>query len=178
MAANRHLARLVGLQVTYEYDFRVSCGDASVDLDEIIERAKPKYQKSIDDFSFVTKLAKGVSAHKDELDDIVTRLAPEWPLAQIAKVDLSILRMAIYEIKFNSDEVPPKVVINEAVELAKTFGSDSSSRFINGVLGSIYKELYPEMAAKDLEEYQLKKELKEKQKLELEQMKNQNADKE
>lgn len=160
MAANRHLARLVSLQVIYEYDFRISCGDISVELEEIIERAKPKYQKSIEDFAFINQLAEGVVNNKDELDAIITRLAPEWPLNQIAKIDLSILRMAIYEIKFNAEIVPPKVVINEAVELAKTFGSDSSSRFVNGVLGSVYKELYPELAAKDAEEYAAKREKK------------------
>lgn len=160
MAANRHLARLVSLQVTYEYDFRISCGDVTADLQEIIERAKPKYEKSIKDFGFISEISEGVVNKKDELDKIITRLAPEWPLNQIAKIDLSILRMAIYEVKFNSEVVPPKVVINEAVELAKTFGSDSSSRFVNGVLGSVYKELYPEMAAKDAEEYKLKREKK------------------
>jgi N utilization substance protein B len=160
MAANRHLARLVSLQVIYEYDFRISCGDVTADLQEIIERAKPKYEKSIRDFGFISELAEGVVSNKDQLDEIIIRLAPEWPLNQIAKIDLSILRIAIYEVKFNSEAVPPKVVINEAVELAKTFGSDSSSRFVNGVLGSVYKELYPELAAKDAEEYKLKKEKK------------------
>jgi N utilization substance protein B len=149
MAANRHLARLVALQVIYEYDFRISCADASVDLEEIVERAKPKYQKSIEDFSFVTGLSQGVISNQDELDAIIKPLAPEWPIDQIAKIDLSILRMAIYEIKFKADEVPSKVVINEAVELAKTFGSDSSSRFINGVLGSFYKQMYPDKASED-----------------------------
>jgi N utilization substance protein B len=148
MAANRHLARLVALQVIYEYDFRIYCADTSVDLDEVIERAKPKYEKSIKDFSFVSSLVKGVISHQSELDSIIGPLAPEWPINQIAKIDLAILRMAIYEIKHKSEEVPPRVVINEAVELAKTFGSDSSSRFINGVLGSFYKQTYPSEIAK------------------------------
>jgi N utilization substance protein B len=149
MAANRHLARLVTLQVIYEYDFRISCADATVDLDEIIERAKPKYEKSIEDFDFVENLVKGTINHQDELDAIIVPIAPEWPINQIAKMDIAILRMAIYEIKYGADKVPPKVVINEAVELAKTFGSDSSSRFINGVLGSVYKQTYPEEASED-----------------------------
>lgn len=140
MASNRHLGRIIALQSLYEYDFRLQCGDESVDLEEILNRNLERYEKTIDDKDFVHALAKGVVEHADNLDNQIQPIAPEWPLAQIAKIDRSILRMALFELS-NFKDVPPKVVINEAVELAKAFGSDNSSRFINGVLGTAYKQL-------------------------------------
>lgn len=140
MASNRHLGRIIALQSLYEYDFRLQCGDGSVDLDEILNRNLERYEKTIDDKDFVYTLAKGVAGHADDLDQQIQPIAPEWPLEQIAKIDRSILRMALFELS-NFKDVPPKVVINEAVELAKAFGSDNSSRFINGVLGTAYKQL-------------------------------------
>lgn len=143
MASNRHLGRIIALQSLYEYDFRLQCGDESVDLDEILNRNLERYEKTIDDKDFVHVLAEGVVKHADDLDQQIQPIAPEWPLSQIAKIDRSILRMALFELS-NFKDVPPKVVINEAVELAKAFGSDNSSRFINGVLGTAYKQLSSE----------------------------------
>lgn len=139
MASNRHLGRIVALQTLYEYEFRIDCGDESANLDDILNRNISRYQETIDDTDFIRKLVLGVSDKQTELDGIIQPIAPEWPVAQIARVDRAILRQSLYELRYSS-EVPPKVVINEAVELAKAFGGDNSSRFINGVLGTAYRQ--------------------------------------
>lgn len=148
MASNRHLGRIVALQALYEYDFRVRTGDATVDINEIIERNLSRYKKTIDDLDFVEKLIRGVTDNTDRLDGVLQPLAPEWPLDQIARIDHSILRLSLYEL-FDMPEsnIPTKVTINEAVELAKGFGADKSSKFINGVLGSAWRQANPEEAA-------------------------------
>jgi N utilization substance protein B len=135
MASNRHLGRIVALQTLYEYDFRIDCNDTSPSIDEILERNLARYSETIDDKEFISAVVAGVMDNQVKLDDILQPLAPEWPLSQIAKIDRVILRIGLYELEFEND-VPPKVVINEAVELAKSFGSDNSSKFINGVLGT------------------------------------------
>lgn len=141
MASNRHLGRIIALQTLYEYEFRQSAHDEQASLDEVLARNIERYEKTIDDKEFVERLVKGVESSKDELDDIIRPIAPEWPIDQIARIDRTILRMAVYELKEFGDVVPPKVAINEAVELAKAFGADSSSKFVNGVLGTAYKKL-------------------------------------
>ncbi len=141
MASNRHLGRIIALQTLYEYDFRVSCSDVSVELAEVLGRNLERYEKALDDTSFVKQLVTGVSKKASELDAMIQPIAPEWPIDQIARVDRTILRMAVYELTESKDIVPPKVAINEAVELAKAFGSDNSSKFINGVLGTAYRTL-------------------------------------
>mgnify|MGYP006055108029 FL=1 len=141
MASNRHLGRIIALQTLYEYDFRIDCGDNDVTLAEILKRNLARYDKTLDDKPFVTSLVDSVTAKATELDGIIQPIAPEWPIDQIARVDRTILRMAVYELTENGKEVPPKVVINEAVELAKAFGSDNSSKFVNGVLGTAYRTL-------------------------------------
>ena len=144
MASNRHLGRIVALQTLYEYEFRVQAEDSSVSLDEILSRNLERYESAIDDTEFVKDLTKGVIAVTDELDGKIQPIAPEWPIEQIARVDRSILRLGLYELLYRGDKVPPKVVINEAVELAKAFGSDNSSKFVNGVLGTAYRTLVEE----------------------------------
>ncbi len=141
MASNRHLGRIIALQTLYEYDFRLLCHDDTADLDEILGRNLERYEKTLDNKSFVKTLVQGVAKKSVELDAIIQPIAPEWPLDQIARVDRTILRMAVYELTECKDTVPPKVAINEAVELAKAFGSDNSSKFINGVLGTAYRIL-------------------------------------
>ena len=141
MASNRHHGRIIALQTLYEYDFRLLCHDDTADLDEILGRNLERYEKTLDDKSFVKTLVQGVAKKSVELDAIIQPIAPEWPLDQIARVDRTILRMAVYELTECKDTVPPKVAINEAVELAKAFGSDNSSKFINGVLGTAYRIL-------------------------------------
>lgn len=135
MASNRHLGRIVALQTLYEQDFRLESNDESFDLAEVLNRNIARYQSTVDDKDFIVNLVNGVSERIEQLDAELTPLAPEWPLDQIARMDRVVLRIGLYELRHNQD-VPPKVVINEAVELAKAFGGDNSSKFINGVLGT------------------------------------------
>lgn len=141
MASNRHLGRIIALQSLYEYEFRTQCEDGSVSIDDILTRNIDRYKDTVDDTSFIDRLVRGVIADIEKLDAIIQPIAPEWPIEQIARVDRTILRMAIYELMSAADVVPPKVAINEAVELAKAFGSDNSSKFVNGVLGTAYRQL-------------------------------------
>lgn len=141
MASNRHLGRIVALQSLYEYEFRVGANDTSASIDEILSRNLERYQDEIEDKEFVSSLTKGVLDNQDDLDNQIRPLAPEWPLEQIARIDRNILRLGLYELLYRGEQVPPKVAINEAVELAKAFGSDNSSKFINGVLGTAYRTL-------------------------------------
>ncbi len=139
MASNRHLGRIVTLQTLYEVDFRRDCGDRALDDGDVLNRNIGRYSEVLDDRSFIEEFVAGVAGCESQLDDIVQPIAPEWPIAQIARMDRTILRMAAYEL-LTSKDVPPKVVINEAVELAKAFGGDNSSKFINGVLGTLLKQ--------------------------------------
>lgn len=144
MASNRHLGRIIVLQTVYELVFRRECGDESASIDEILERNVGRYTATLDDKTFVERFAHGVINQAQELDDQLQPLAPEWPLDQIARIDHCVLQLGAYEL-INHVDVPPKVAINEAVELAKSFGSDSSSRFVNGVLGTLLRKLHPEI---------------------------------
>lgn len=126
----RHRTRIVALQVLYEVD---SVGhDAAAVLDERTQDLAGSASAE----SFARELVEGILGNRDEIDEIITKFAPSWPIGQTAMVDRNILRMAIYEIMVRG-EIPPKVAINEAVELAKSFGSESSPKFVNGVLGSV-----------------------------------------
>ncbi len=144
MASNRHLGRIVALQTLYEYEFRVHADDKSASVDDILHRNLERYEQEIEDTEFVDELVKGVLEHQDDLDNQIRPLAPEWPLEQIARIDRNILRLGLYELLYRGQQVPPKVAINEAVELAKAFGSDNSSKFINGVLGTAFRTLVEE----------------------------------
>ena len=141
MASNRHLGRIVALQTLYEYEFRIQSADMSADVDEILTRNLDRYESAIDDKGFVDIIVKGVLEHQSDLDEKIQPIAPDWPIDQIARIDRNILRIGLYELLHQAEVVPPKVVINEAVELAKAFGSDNSSKFINGVLGTAYRTL-------------------------------------
>ena len=141
MASNRHLGRIITLQSIYEYEFREKAGDTTAELDSIIAKNIEPYEKALGDTEFVYALTRSVVEHAKELDEILRPIAPEWPISEIAAIDRNVLRIGLYELKYTNDTVPPKVAINEAVELAKAFGSDSSSRFINGVLGTAYRQL-------------------------------------
>lgn len=138
MASNRHLGRIVALQTLYEQDFRSEAGDSTFDVSEVLNRNVSRYRETIDDVAFIEKLVSGVTKHQTKLDKVLQPLAPEWPIEQIARMDRVVLRMGAYEL-LHANDVPPKVVINEAVELAKAFGGDNSSKFINGVLGSLLR---------------------------------------
>lgn len=137
--AYRHLLRSIAMQTLYEWDFK---GKDNALLPRIIDRNLKEFAPGINDPVFIDTLVKGVVNHLDHVDKIITICAPEWPIEQITIVDRNILRLGIYELLFgNHEEVPPRVAINESIELAKTFGGPSSGKFVNGVLGTIYKEM-------------------------------------
>ncbi|MBQ6414605.1 transcription antitermination factor NusB [Candidatus Saccharibacteria bacterium] len=141
MASNRHLGRVIVLQSLYEYELRTLARDPKVDLDTIIAKNIEPYEKTLGDTEFVYNLAHNVAKEFTTLDTALQPMAPEWPIDSIAAIDRNILRMGLYELSECGDSIPPKVAINEAVELAKSFGSENSSKFINGVLGTAYKQL-------------------------------------
>lgn len=139
MASNRHLGRIIALQTLYEYEFRLSAGDTEVDLKAVLARNIARYEGTVEDKTFIERLVRGVDANDAKLDAALQPIAPEWPIDQIARMDRVVLRMGLYELTYEPD-VPPKVVINEAVELAKAFGSENSSKFVNGVLGTALRQ--------------------------------------
>ncbi|MEK7184613.1 MAG: transcription antitermination factor NusB [Patescibacteria group bacterium] len=137
--ANRHLSRSVVLQSLFEWDFR---GCHNEILKEIITRVSKEFASGMGDFSFIENLANNILSKKADLDKIIEKAAPDWPLDKISIIDRNILRIGLCELLFSDrDEVPAKVAINEAIELAKSFGGENSGKFINGVIGSVYKEL-------------------------------------
>lgn len=141
MASNRHLGRIVALQTLYEYEFRTQSGDTTADAKEILSRNLERYETAIDDTQFVQTIVDGVLAEQKDIDEKIQPIAPDWPIEQIARIDRAILRIGLFELLHQGKVVPPKVAINEAVELAKAFGSDNSSKFVNGVLGTAYRTL-------------------------------------
>lgn len=148
MASNRHLGRIVALQTLYEQDFRQDCGDKTFQLDAVLARNVARYSETVDDKEFISQIVKGVDKRKAELDAQLQPIAPDWPIPQIARMDRIVLRMGAYELLYTTDKVPAKVVINEAVELAKGFGGENSSKFINGVLGTLLRQQEEKKPAK------------------------------
>ncbi|MDP2918086.1 MAG: transcription antitermination factor NusB [bacterium] len=142
--ANRHLLRTIAMQCLYEWDFSDQNEEK---IDAIVAHNAKEFAPGINDFDFVKKLTAGVLRNQEQIDRVIEEYAPEWPLEQITTVDRNILRLGIYELKFYND-VPPKVAINEAIELAKTFGGPSSGKFVNGVLGTIYRKITESEEAK------------------------------
>lgn len=147
MASNRHLGRIIALQTLYEQEMRQDAADAGFDISQVLERNIARYKEMLDDIEFIEKLALGVTKHAAKLDAKLQPVAPEWPIDQIARMDRLVLRIGLYELE-NDANVPPKVVINEAVELAKAFGGDNSSKFINGVLGTLLRQKEAKTATK------------------------------
>lgn len=137
--ATRHLVRTVVLQSLYEWDFY----GRKRDLTEILERNLQEFAPGIDEPDFAWRIMKGIVEHLKEIDEIIIKAAPEWPLDKIAIVDRNILRIGLYELLHaDPEEVPPKVAINEAIELAKSHGGPNSGKFVNGVLGTVYREKF------------------------------------
>lgn len=137
--ANRHLSRSIVLQSLYEWDFGKKSED---EAREIFKRNADEFAPGMADFAFMDVLLVGILAKRKELDNIIEKAAPDWPIDKISVIDRNILRLGLYELLFSDrKEVPAKVAINEAIELAKNFGGDTSGRFVNGVLGAIYKEI-------------------------------------
>ena len=126
------------MQSLYEWDF----SDKKLDLEKITERNIKEFGPGLEDKSFIWQLVTGVVEHLKEIDEIIAKSAPQWPMSQISIVDRNVLRIGIYELLYGDKEaVPPKVAINEAIELAKSFGGENSGKFVNGVLGTVYKEI-------------------------------------
>ena len=137
--ANRHLSRSIAMQSLYEWDFR---GAADLDLSSYVSQNIKEFGPGLEDDSFIRQLVVGVIKNLAKINQIIAKAAPEWPIDQIAMVDRNVLRLGIFELLFGDyKEVPPKVAINEAIELAKSFGGESSGKFVNGVLGTIYREI-------------------------------------
>lgn len=137
--ANRHLSRSVVLQSLFELDCH-DCPDK--DISSIVNRNAKEFAPGMSDVSFMEALAKGILAKKEDLNEIIEKAAPDWPIDKISPVDRNVLRLGLYELLFSDrKDVPAKVAINEAIELAKTFGGETSGRFVNGVMGAVYKEL-------------------------------------
>ncbi len=138
--ASRHLARSIAMQSLYEWDFYGKQSDLTKILERNIKEFGPGLEEGNKDF--VRRLASGVTENLQQLNAIIEKAAPEWPLDQITIVDRNVLRLGLYELIYGSkEEVPPKVAINEAIELAKNFSGESSGKFVNGVLGTVFREL-------------------------------------
>lgn len=145
--SNRHLARAVALQSLYEWDFYHGGRDPV----EVAQRNLEDFASELDEKDFSINTVQGVIAHHPEIDTTIRAFAPDWPLEKITTVDRNILRIATYELLYN-EEIPSKVAINEAIELAKTFGGESSGRFVNGVLGAIYRAQVSKGVLKDADQ--------------------------
>jgi len=136
--ASRHLSRSIVLQSLYEWDFY----GKKPDLKPITERNLKDFGPGLEELDFIWQLIDGVQKHMSELDKIIEKAAPEWPIDKISMIDRNVLRLGLFELLYaNKDEVPPKVAINEAIELAKAFSGPTSGKFVNGVLGTVYKQL-------------------------------------
>ena len=137
--ASRHLSRSIVMQSLYEWDF---FGRKENSLASIIERNISNFGPGLEDLTFARGLAEGVEKNIKSLDKIIETSAPEWPISQISLIDRNVLRIGLYELLYSDKaEVPPKVAINEAIELAKTFSGTTSGKFVNGVLGTVFKQL-------------------------------------
>ncbi len=137
--ANRHLSRSIVLQTLFEWDFNTLGTNETVD---VLNRNVAEFADNAGDIDFMKTLLLGVTAKTEDLNAIINKAAPDWPIEKISNVDRNVLRIGLYELLFaNRDEVPPKVAINEAIELAKSFGGENSGKFVNGVLGAVYKEI-------------------------------------
>lgn len=156
--SNRHLARTLAMQSLFLWDFQ---GSKKENFKKIIADIFANFAPSFNDQGFVDRLIKGVMDKQSEIDEYITRYATEWPLDQITIVDRNILRIGVFELIYDAD-IPSKVAINEAIEIAKTFGSESSGKFVNGVLGAIYKNILEEGKEKAIDKEDSKKDVVEK----------------
>lgn len=144
--ANRYLSRSLAVQTLYEWDFRSYDREKAHDL---LTYNFQEFAPEFNDDGFARHLVEGVFDHQETIDAFIVKYAPEWPLAQITTIDRNILRLGIYEMVYDED-IPARVAINESIELAKAYGGPSSSKFINGVLGSLYKDILPQIQDKEL----------------------------
>lgn len=137
--SKRHLARSIVMQTLYQWDFR---GNPSAIVPVIIDQQMEEFGAGLEDTEeFVRDTVDGVITHQAEIDKTIIEYAPHWPLEQMSLIDKNILRIGVYELKFNDKDIPPRVAINEAIELAKTYGGPTSGKFVNGILGAMYKTM-------------------------------------
>ncbi|MBZ9578598.1 transcription antitermination factor NusB [Patescibacteria group bacterium] len=137
--SSRHLSRSIVMQSLYEWDF---FGKKSKDFKKIVKKNIKEFGPGLEDVNFIWQLVDGISTNLSQIDKIIEKAAPEWPIEQIGIIDRNVLRIGLFELLYGKkDEVPPKVAINEAIELAKSFGGESSGKFVNGVLGTVYREI-------------------------------------
>ncbi|MEA3272781.1 MAG: transcription antitermination factor NusB [Patescibacteria group bacterium] len=134
--SSRHLSRTIAMQSLYEWDFK---DEDKSKLTQIVDHNISEFAPGIKDSSFIHDLVKGIIDNLEEIDKTIQKYAPQWPIDQITLVDRNVLRLGVYELVFYKS-TPSRVAINEAIEVAKSFGGESSGKFINGVLGAIYKE--------------------------------------
>lgn len=140
--ASRHLSRSIVMQSLYEWDFY---NKRKGPLKEFVERNIKNFGPGLENTAFIWDLVSGIEKHLKEIDKIIEKAAPEWPISQIPIIDRNVLRIGLFELLYSDkEEVPPKVAINESIELAKTFSGQTSGKFVNGVLGTVYKQLNPE----------------------------------
>jgi N utilization substance protein B len=135
--SNRHLSRTIAMQTLYQWDFN---GQKEADLEGLLQYNSKEVAPGFNDEGFATHLVEGVIKNIKDIDEAIRKYATEWPLEQITIIDRNVLRLGIFELKFDP-AIPSKVAINEAIEIAKTYGGESSGKFVNGVLGAIFKEL-------------------------------------
>lgn len=145
--ANRHLGRTIIMQSLYEWDFR---GKDQAELERALIKNLKEFAPEFDDVAFVENTINGILTHLTPVDALITKYAPQWPIDQITIMDRNVLRIGVYELKFAA-EIPARVAINEAIELAKTFGGESSGKFINGVLGAIYRDMTAKGEVKEVD---------------------------
>ncbi len=143
--ANRHLSRTLAMQTLYQWDFNGKHDDQAL---AALEKNSAEFAPGFDDGGFAKSLVEGMLKYKNEIDTIISTYATDWPLEQITIVDRNILRLGVYEMKYAAD-IPTKVAINEAIEVAKQFGGESSGKFVNGVLGALFKDLEKKGEIKD-----------------------------
>lgn len=156
--SNRHLSRTLALQTLFTWDFNQVKDEG---LDSLVENNFKNFAPDFNDGGFVKDLVVGVVDHKEEIDKYIVKYATEWPLNQITVIDRNILRLGIYELNYS--ETPPRVIINEAIEVAKSFGGDASGKFVNGVLGALYNS-WPEDKKKERDNHWQKEEEKKEEK--------------
>lgn len=142
--SNRHLCRALALQALYEWDFHRTEKDAV----DVLKRDVEEFAPDLEEKEFAERIVKGIIEHQEDIDGLITKFAPDWPLAKITTVDRNVLRIGTFELTY-THEIPSKVAINEAIELAKTFGGESSGKFVNGVLGAVYRDQAANGVVKD-----------------------------
>lgn len=157
--SNRHLARTLAMQTLFAWDFN---GEDSNNLKEIIAENFANFAPNFDDNGFVENTVYGVLNNIKEINAYIVKYATEWPLEQITIIDRNILRIGVYEIILD-ESIPPRVAINEAIEIAKNYGGESSGKFVNGVLGAIYNDLPEKVRESDHKAEEEKKKLEEKE---------------